>query len=259
MDGLNVELIDSSALQATHPAKNYGGWEGKTYAVMHSGFQRVLFLDADAYLVSDPTPLFALLDDHRYVYWADHGPGNACAPIPNELPNHQNGGEYLVNLATYWREMQAARFLDNQSAIFYRAGNAIGDECTTRLVRSLIKDRGVFRADWVDRTRGVGVLCRYPAYGPAYVAHRMRRESKLFLGTVPRTNYRWPLEGQVMRLFEELSPDYQAKKEAERVAKLPSSKRRRRQAILAGWRRGGSKCSRTSERSEQSEGRASCP
>ncbi len=230
----DVELIDSRKHQAYHPAKQYGGWESKTYGVIHSGFERCLFLDADAYCVADPTPLFSLLDNNRLAVWYDYGPGWACGKQLDNLVcdlHHQNGGQYLVNLSTYWTEMIAQRFLDNHSHIWYREGR-LGDECSHRLIRNLVNDRGVIGADWVDRTRGVGILCRYPAYGPAYIAHRMRKEAKLFLGTVPRSSAKWPLETKVMRLFQELSPGYLAAKEAERIAKSPQARRAKRHAVL---------------------------
>jgi hypothetical protein len=239
MDGLDVELVNTTDLQATHPALSYGGWQSKSYAVLHSGFQRVLFLDADAYCVADPTPLFRLLDTHSYVYWADWGPGGACAPIPNELASHNNGGEYLVDLAKFWKQYQAIRFLDNYSHIFYRH-NVIGDECSTRLVRSLVKDEGVFRADWAQHARGVGILCKHQ--GTTYIAHRMGKKAKFFLDTVPRSNPKWPFEQRVLEMFAELSPDYVARKETERASRTPKALRAERQRVVE---RRGKPCTRT--------------
>ena len=207
----DVELINTRDLQAFHPAKRFGGWESKTYAVMHANAKKVMFLDADAYLVNDPTVLFDLLDQHRYVLWADDGPGWTCGPrLDNQVLNlhHQNGGEYLVNLETYWSEMVAARWLDNWGEVWYRTGR-LGDECTTRLIRSIINDKGVFRADWVDRKKGVGILCRYPAHGPAYVVHRMRRESKFFVGRYPNSCSWWPYEKEVFEYFKNMIPNHE--------------------------------------------------
>ena len=85
----------------------------------------------------------------------------------------------------------------------------------------------------------MGILARYPAYGPAYVAHRMRRESKLVLGTVPRSTKHWPFEQEVMQLFEQMSPDFAATKEAHRIARLPENLRKARQQLLA---RRGRRC-----------------
>jgi len=205
----DVELINTRSLQAAHPAKRYGGWESKTYAVVHANAKKVMFLDADAYLVNDPTPLFDLLNEHRYILWSDYGPGWACGPKLDNLVeplHHQNGGEYLVNLETYWSEMVAARWLDNWGEVWYSTGR-LGDECTTRLIRSIIQDSGVLAADWVDRKKGVGILCRYPKYGPAYVAHRMRKESKFFLDKYPNSCNWWPYEKEVFNYYKEMLPN----------------------------------------------------
>ncbi len=247
LKGYDVTLVDTQELQAQHPAQHYGGWESKTYAVMHAGYRKAMFLDGDAYLVKDPAPLFRLLDQHRLVIWYDYGPGSACGPTLDNLVcplHHQNGGQYLVDLATYWREFQAQRFLDNHSSIWYREGR-LGDECSHRYIRHLIQDQGVLGADWVDRTRGVGILARYPAYGPAYVAHRMRRESKLILGTQPRSNPEWPFEREVLELFGRLSPDYHEQPtQAERKRQRRASRRKRLGLIRTETSQGARRCSR---------------
>ncbi len=232
----DVELINTRNLQSTHPAKRFGGWESKSYAVMHAKAKKVMFLDADAYLVNDPTPLFDLLDEHRYILWADYGPGWACgAKLDNinrttEL-HHQNGGEYLVNLETYWSEMVAARWLDNWGEVWYRTGR-LGDECTTRLIRDIIEDRGVFRADWVDRKRGVGILCRYPAHGPAYVAHRMRKESKFFLDRYPNSCSWWPYEKEVFDYFKAMLPNAKKLKMQAEYAKTREGRIEARKKVI---------------------------
>jgi hypothetical protein len=43
-----------------------GGWEAKLYAIYHTSLDRVLFLDADAYCVNNPVPLFQLLDNYSF-------------------------------------------------------------------------------------------------------------------------------------------------------------------------------------------------
>ena len=217
-------LVDSNRFPGYH-----GGFAAKSHAVLHSGFRKVLWLDADAYCVADPVPLFSLLDDAAYCYWADWGPGGCCAAVPNPLPSHQNGGEYLVDLEKFWREYQAIHFLDECGRIFYRR-NVCADECSTRLVRSLIEDRGVKSLGWVRRTRSVGILC--DALGCTRIAHRMRRESKLYEGTVPRGCKDWPLESRVMELFRNRSKGYVELKEQERLARLPATRRAVRQALL---------------------------
>lgn len=231
LQGYDVELVNTQIMQATHPAKRYGGWESKSYAVMHSGFERVLFLDADAYLVADPKPLFALLEQHSYCGWGTWGPGNLCGEIPDTLNQpHFNGGHYLVDLAHFWGPINAIRFLDNHSQIFYRV-NRIGDECSTRLVRALIADAGVHCVEYFRWTANVGCLCGLPG-GPAIIAHRAsnrprRGASKLFVGTIPNSNSNWPLEAEVLQLFKKEHSD---PKKLEMEAKYAKTQEGRRDA-----------------------------
>ena len=203
MAGLGVTLVNSREFQKTHPAKRFTGWESKSYAVIHAGYERALFLDGDAYLIADPGPLFDALDaGDPYLYWADWG--NPCDPASDWLEHNQNGGEYLVDLRRFWTQYQAIRFLDNNAAIFYAAKNRCGDECSTRWVRHLTRGAGFQCADWVRRTRGVGVLCGLKDR-PPIIAHRMRRDSKLYSGTNPRRCDRWPMERRVFELFAQFT------------------------------------------------------
>lgn len=50
-----------------------GGWEAKTYAMTHTALSQVLYLDADAYCVDDPTAAFDMLIAKPFVYWQDLG------------------------------------------------------------------------------------------------------------------------------------------------------------------------------------------
>ncbi|MFO1500612.1 MAG: glycosyltransferase family 9 protein [Verrucomicrobiota bacterium] len=58
MERLGVECVDASQFQSRHPRRMGGGWELKSYAILHSRFEEVLFLDADNVPVRDPTYLF---------------------------------------------------------------------------------------------------------------------------------------------------------------------------------------------------------
>ena len=113
-----------------------GAWQAKVYAVMHSGFRRVLWLDADAYPVIDPTPLFAALDAAPFVYWQD---------LPNSAHNVRweatgfdgrgvpqvQGGHFLVNVQEAWRFLAVNDWLNRHSDYWYRCG--YGDQDCHRI------------------------------------------------------------------------------------------------------------------------------
>ena len=72
LEGLGpVEIIDMEAHGKRTGARILRGWEAKLYALAHCGFRRVLFLDADAYVVDNPAPLFEELEKAPFVFWSD--------------------------------------------------------------------------------------------------------------------------------------------------------------------------------------------
>src|SRR5258707_12483738 len=67
------ELVDAVSFLADYPAEIRNGWQLKPYAILHSHFEEVLFLDADQVPVRDPAFLF---DQPEYleagaVFWPD--------------------------------------------------------------------------------------------------------------------------------------------------------------------------------------------
>ena len=93
LDGMGVTLVDAAAVEALHPARRCSHFQAKSYAIAHCGWRRVLFLDADAYCVSDPAPLFALLSAHPFVYF-DSGPWsypktNLCSSVRWSSPGRR--------------------------------------------------------------------------------------------------------------------------------------------------------------------------
>src|SRR4029079_599122 len=72
---LNVECVDASALASSYPRRVAGGWELKSYALLHSSFKEVLLLDADNVPIRDPAFLF---EEPAYkatgsIFWPDYG------------------------------------------------------------------------------------------------------------------------------------------------------------------------------------------
>lgn len=59
-EALGVELVDAHEVMKRHPVRQMSGWLLKNYAIVHCPWQRVLFLDADCFPVSDPTPLLGV-------------------------------------------------------------------------------------------------------------------------------------------------------------------------------------------------------
>ncbi len=199
LDGMGVTLVDAAAVEALHPARRCSHFQAKSYAIAHCGWRRVLFLDADAYCVSDPAPLFALLSAHPFVYF-DSGPWSypktnlaLFGPLVESWAPPIQGGHYLVDCARYWKELQIARWMDDHAEAWH---NANWDEDSWRCtISALGSDYLCLPASYCAG----GMLCALD--GRAMIVHRIH--AKLFADRPPR-RCRFPREGEVLRLFEEL-------------------------------------------------------
>jgi len=68
-----VEVVDAETVIARHPARVARGWPLKPYAIAHSRFEEVLFLDADTVPLTDPAAVFdwSLYRDCGLLLWPD--------------------------------------------------------------------------------------------------------------------------------------------------------------------------------------------
>jgi hypothetical protein len=112
------------------------GWEIKPYAVIHSSFEEVLFLDCDNVPTRDPS---FLLDGEQYrrlgaVFWPDRWmrkgdkegfrtispqAWEACGLDEGDEPEFESG-QMLVDKRRCWRALQLTMFLNEHSSFFYR-------------------------------------------------------------------------------------------------------------------------------------------
>lgn len=117
------------------------GWETKSLAILHSGLAEVLFLDADAYAIRDPLPLFDLLRDKGMVYWKNHAETGTVRWNMNGLDNPGlaavQGGQYLVNRKLFWREINLAYWIDQHSDYWYEY--QYGDQDSWRVALAATK------------------------------------------------------------------------------------------------------------------------
>jgi len=203
--GLGVEVIDALAVRGRHPARVLRGWEAKAFALAHCGWRRVLYLDADAYLVADPAPLFALLGGAPFVYWSDL-PNTVhnvkwdwfgVAPPGDRVPPVQ-GGQLLFDLAACWQLLACAHWLNQHSDYFY--SKMYGDQDAWRVVLAALPGVGhrcLGRAPW----RHPAFLCGHG--GADYVVHRCQGKFLLPPARPPARNDRLPLEGRAFELYRE--------------------------------------------------------
>ncbi|MGB2823010.1 MAG: hypothetical protein WBF17_18650 [Phycisphaerae bacterium] len=142
MNDAMLRLLESVADVRCMSAADHGhgcrldGWEIKPYAIIHSRFEEVLFLDCDNVPTRDPSGLF---DEQAYrrlgaVFWPDRwmGAGDpessrtispqawvACDVRKRDEPEFESG-QMLIDKRRCWRALRLAMFFNERSDFFYR-------------------------------------------------------------------------------------------------------------------------------------------
>lgn len=205
---LDVWLIDAEKCPLSNRVKfstvDRGGWESKLYALSLTMFNEVLFLDADAYCVTDPVPLFDLLTEREpLVFWED---------MPNQVhsiawdrvwpdgtgrvPTFQ-GGQFLIDLHSGWRTLAVAHWMCQHSDYYF--GALYGDQDCWRVALAATGAgfRSLGPADW----EAPAFVCRHD--GAPYVVHRC--QSKMFVGKPGPRAESLPGEARAWELFASLT------------------------------------------------------
>ena len=94
MSAAGVVCVDAYERARRDPVRRLDSWELKPFAIAYSGFEEVLYLDADNVPVQDPELLFdtAGYEETGAVFWPDRytrprlRPGMADAPRVGNLP-----------------------------------------------------------------------------------------------------------------------------------------------------------------------------
>lgn len=215
VEGLGVAIVDMDAMSAARGDNRVprgdvanGGWEGKLYALTHTAFDQVMFLDADAYCVNDPSPLFDLLTPGApFAFWSDL-PGlennvkweRVWPEGDNGVPTVQ-GGQLLIDRRHAAKLLTACHWMCQHSDYYF--AHMFGDQDTWRvgLAAGACGYRHLGPAPWVD----VAFVCDFQ--GVDYVVHRC--QGKLFrpqdipTGGVNFANphYNLPREARVFEHF----------------------------------------------------------
>jgi hypothetical protein len=118
------------------PARIHGGWNTKSIAWINCGFERFLYLDADAYPLADPRPLFdEVLSDSVFAFWSDWS-GNDTDVGWNWFFDHPNivhppsvqGGQFFFDRVKGWRLLVVAHWLNQHSDYTYYCPSGPGNE-----------------------------------------------------------------------------------------------------------------------------------
>ena len=199
LDNVSFHLIRS----------NMSGWAAKLHAIRYTSFDRILFLDADAYCVNDPAPLFKLLDDCDFIFWKDLPKQvntiNWEKVYPRgryvKLPPVQ-GGQMLFDRIKCKTLIHLSHYMSEHAGYFFQ--HMYGDQDTWRIglaldtVKPLVLGDAVWKWNLAfecshDGTPYIIHRCGGKLFEPRYVADKDVRASN--------PNYGIPHEAELFQYF----------------------------------------------------------
>ncbi|HEY7313848.1 MAG TPA: methyltransferase domain-containing protein [Gemmataceae bacterium] len=171
LDGIEgVEIHDLTTL--TPPPRILRGWDAKTVALLACGWERVFFLDADAYFLRDPTPILERLSaEEPFLYWNDlpaawtHVAWSVWGQGSSSVPPIQ-GGHFAIHMRHFWREFVLTYWLDQHSDFSYV--HQLGDQDSWRV--ALTVTGGRYQCLGPARWEDVAYVC--DLYGVPFIVHR---------------------------------------------------------------------------------------
>jgi hypothetical protein len=187
VEGLNVRLVDADAIARDHqdnrvPPRD-GGWPAKLYALTHTSYRHMLFLDADAYVAADPS---VLLGTGPFAAWekgldSTRWDRLGFAARPPKAPRGFQGGQFAVDRLLCWTELVVAHWLCQHRDYYFPAGKSptewaiYGDEDALQVSFALsAKPTRVNILGSVEYLNGWGSLCRHE--GRVLVEHPFHKK-----------------------------------------------------------------------------------
>jgi len=158
-----VTCVDASRVPGREGGYRLNGWELKPFAILHSRFERVLFLDCDNVPTRDPSFLLHSpeLERHGAIFWPDRWMGEgdtashrtirpeawtACDVPWRDEPEFESG-QMVIDKRRCWQALHLAMFLNQHSDFFYEF---------------LLGDKDTFHMAW----RRLGQSFAMPAHRP---------------------------------------------------------------------------------------------
>lgn len=181
---LNVELIDIDEMSERLgdnrvPSGNLGtgGWESKLYALTHTEYTNILFLDADAYIVEKPNDLFKISKHYGMLFWQDLDRMDSMIKWGNVWPKGNGGvapiqgGQLFINKQHLFPALYLCHWMCQHSDFYFK--HLFGDQDCWRVAMAVTKCSylNLGRAKWLN----TAFVCDYN--NTNYIVHRC--QSKL--------------------------------------------------------------------------------
>jgi len=131
---LKVTCVDAYQVALRHPVRRLDGWELKPYAIAFSGFEEVLYLDADNMAVVNPEFLFSSepYSKNGALFWPDRytGPGTGrewltreaweICRVPYRIEPELESGQMVIDKRPSWLPLQLTLHINSHSDFYYR-------------------------------------------------------------------------------------------------------------------------------------------
>jgi hypothetical protein len=143
LEGLGAQAVDAFEVAKRHEVERLGGWELKSYAMLHSRFREVLLLDADNVPVREPSYLFERPEyqETGALFWPDvvrlsssNGIWAIAGLAPHESPSFESG-QIVLDKSKCWRALSLAYWMNQRSEAFY---NLVGGDKDSFLIAWLV-------------------------------------------------------------------------------------------------------------------------
>jgi hypothetical protein len=180
MRDLGVTCVDALEVRKRHPARILNGWEVKPFAIIHSRFAEVLYLDADNVPVVNPEFLFQTPEyaSTGAVFWPDYGRLDstrsiwAICEVPYRDESEFESGEMVLDKRRSWQALQLAMHYNEYSDFYYK--HIHGDKETFHMAwRRLGRP-------YAMPSRGIeslsGIMCQHDFQGRRIFQHRNSRK-----------------------------------------------------------------------------------
>jgi Mannosyltransferase putative len=164
---LEVECVDALEVRQRHPMRRLGAWECKPFAIVHSPFREVLWLDADNSPLVDPSFLFSEPEYARSgaIFWPDltslppDHPIWAICRVPWRDEPAFESGQIVLDKARCWTALQLTVHLNARSDFYYQY--VYGDKETFHLAWRML-DQPYSMPSRLPR-KAIGYWSRAPA------------------------------------------------------------------------------------------------
>jgi hypothetical protein len=175
-ESLGAECVNAQKIRELYPARILNGWELKPYAIIHSPFKEVLFLDADNVPVVKPDFLFETpeFQETGAIFWPDFnrlGPEREiweiCGVPYADEPEFETG-QIVIDKEKCWKELCLTMWYNEYSDFYYQYVH--GDKETFHMAfRKMNKCFSMVPTSVYSLT---GTMCQHDFNGNRIFQHR---------------------------------------------------------------------------------------